>query len=243
RQKAKARRKQKAKEERGEAGPGKKKKKQFLTAEELSASGLEVPKALLEIVDLTGKERKVVGSGDIGTPKREALVTTEQEKIARMARRDIDAFGQEWKNLQERKERSDREEKRLNGVADEMADMARRLQGVVEATEGLQKLELHEFSYDDALEKVVSGLEQMQVEYKDEIVEYGLSEVGIAVLLPLFKEGISDWKPMENPFFLTEKLKRIRTLLQIQNKDDVESAFSRKGHISRPSKTTTYYES
>ncbi|RPA74388.1 TFP11-domain-containing protein [Ascobolus immersus RN42] len=243
RQKAKARKKAKQKEERGE-GPGKKKKKTFLTAEELKASGLEVPKALLEIVDLTGREKRVIGSGEVGTPKGETPpVQTEREKIAKMARRDVDAFGQEWRNLQERKERSLREEKRLYAVAEEMEGMAKRLQGVVEATEALQKLEIHEFSYEDALEKLVSGLEQMQTTYNDEVIEYGLSEVAVALLLPLIKEGLSTWTPLTNPTFLTAQLTRLRPLLSITTRADIEASYSRTGRLSRPSKTSTYYES
>src|SRR5690606_37548506 len=261
---------EKKKKDRQDEGSGsgtarrKKEKTKFMTAEEIESSGLHVPSVLKQIVDLTGKEARLISSSDISTPKAEVSEgpspeEIEQAKIARLAQRDLESFGQEWKSLQERKKYNAREQKRLTALVDEQAEQTQRLNGMVEAAVLLQNLQLHDFSYEDAVGQVVAGLEKMQFEYQNELASCGLTDIAIAVLVPLvsrllyetescanrdkFKEGMSDWDPLENPSFFVEHLRRIRIILGIRNKQEIEASFAAKGPLAKPSKTTSFYES
>lgn len=161
----------------------KKEKTRFRTAEEISAmaKGLEVPMALKSIVDYTGREAKLLtsASGVMGG----VSVEDESLKIAKRARRDLESFAGEWKGLEDRKAYIDKEEMRLNIQLDEQEEEIRRLQGMVDVVKSLQSLSLGRSS--EAIEAVVSQLEVLQLEYKNEIDNHDLSEVAIAALHPL----------------------------------------------------------
>lgn len=185
--------KKKKTRQRGSAGstPGgtplrakKKEKTKFRTADEISASarGLEVPVALKSIVDYTGKETKLLASAS-GVMARDPSVEDESMKIAKRARRDLESFAGEWKGLEDRKMYIEKEEKRLNVELDEQAEEIKRLQGMVEMVRDLQGLALERTS--DSIEGVVSKLEMLQLEYKNEIDNHDLSEVAVGALHPL----------------------------------------------------------
>lgn len=162
----------------------KKEKMKFRTAEEIAASvkGLEVPSALKSIVDYTGKEARLLTSAS-GVMDRGVEVEEESMKIAKRARRDLESFAGEWKGLEERKAFIGKEEKRLNAVLDEQAEEITRLQGMVEVVKGLQSLSLG--NAEDSVEAVVTKLEVLQLEYKNEIDSHDLSEVAVGALHPL----------------------------------------------------------
>lgn len=162
----------------------KKNKTKFLTADEISASakGLEVPSALKNIVDYTGKEAKLLTSAS-GVMDRGLSVEDESLKIAKRARRDLESFASEWKDLEDRKAYIEKEETRLSAELDEQAEEIRRLQGMVDVVNSLQELSLG--SESSSIEDVVTKLEVLQSEYKNEIEGHDLAEVAVAALHPL----------------------------------------------------------
>lgn len=264
-EKRKRRRQKKKGDQPGRTEPSvkKKPKQKFMTAEDIEKNGLEVPKVLKDIIDFTGREAKIISTGDIGTPNTEAATQTpeqiEQAKIARMAQRDMESFGNEWQNLQDRKKYNDRETSKLNKQLDESTDDLRKLNGIMEAVERLQNLKIHEMSYEAAVSEVVSSLEKIQFEYQNELDSCGLTDLAVAGLMPLvsatldlnwtsanrlqFKEGLDEWNPLQNPTLFVDSFRRLKTILQISNKGDVEAGYNAGDKSSRPSKTTSPYES
>jgi tuftelin-interacting protein 11 len=162
----------------------KKNKTKFLTADEISASakGLEVPSALKSIVDYTGKEAKLLTSAS-GVMDRGLSMEDESLKIAKRARRDLESFASEWKGLEDRKAYIQKEEIRLTTELDEQAEEIRRLQGMVDVVNSLQALSLGGES--NSIEDIVTKLEVLQSEYKNEIEDHDLAEVAVAALHPL----------------------------------------------------------
>lgn len=265
-----AEKKRRAKQ-RGSAGntPGgtplrakKKEKTTFRTADEISASakGLEVPSALKSIVDYTGKETRFLTSAS-GVMARDPSVEGESMKIAKRARRDLESFAGEWKGLEDQKAYIEKEEKRLSAELEEQTEEIKRLQGMVEVVNSLQSLTLVRTS--DSIEGVVSMLETLQLEYKNEIDDHDLSEVAVGALHPLvssllhtlphthiqlrsplsqFRQELASWSPLSDPFRFFEYFSRLRTILHIRTREDAESEYARNGFIAKP-KYTTHYES
>ncbi|KAI5845131.1 GC-rich sequence DNA-binding factor-like protein-domain-containing protein [Morchella snyderi] len=218
-----------------------KKKTKFLTADEISASakGLEVPSALKSIVDYTGKEAKLLTSAS-GVMDRGLSVEDESLKIAKRARRDLESFASEWKGLEDRKAYIEKEEARLAAELDEQAEEIRTLQGMVDVVNSLQSLSLGNES--SSIEDVVTKLEVLQSEYKNEIENHDLAEVAVAALHPLFRKELAGWAPLTDPFLFFEHFRRLRAILHIRSKEDAEAEYARNGFVSK-SKYTTHYES
>ncbi|KAH8155580.1 uncharacterized protein LAJ45_00590 [Morchella importuna] len=219
----------------------KKNKTRFLTADEISASakGLEVPSALKNIVDYTGKEAKLLTSAS-GVMDRGLSVEDESLKIAKRARRDLESFASEWKGLEDRKAYIEKEEIRLTAELDEQGEEIRRLQGMVDVVNSLQELSLG--GENSSIEDVVTKLEVLQSEYKNEIEDHDLAEVAVAALHPLFRKELAGWAPLTDPFLFFEHFRRLRAILHIRSKEDAETEYARNGFVSK-SKYTTHYES
>jgi tuftelin-interacting protein 11 len=165
-----------------------KEKTKFRTAEEISASvqGLEVPSALKNIIDFTGKEQKLLSSTS-GLMAQAPSADDENTKLAKMARRDLESFAGEWKGLQDRKVFIGNEESRLGAEIDAQVAELKRLDNMVDITKKLQELSLQRTSGPEAIEALVSQLEVLQMEFKNEIDSYELADVAVAALHPLVR--------------------------------------------------------
>jgi tuftelin-interacting protein 11 len=166
----------------------KKEKTKFRTAEEISASvkGLEVPSTLKNIIDFTGKEQKLLSSVT-GLMAPTPVVNDENTKLAKMARRDLESFAGEWKGLQDRKAFIDKEESRLGAEIDAQVGELKRLDDMVNIAKKLQGLSLQRTAGSDNIEELVSQLEVLQVEYRNEIESHELSDLAVAALHPLVR--------------------------------------------------------
>lgn len=214
-------------------------KTRFRTADEISASakGLEIPSALKNIVDFTGKEKKLLTSAS-GIMAREPSAEDESLKIATMARKDLESFAGEWKSLQDRKKQLAKEEERLDTEIYGETEDIRRLKGMVEMVKTVQDLS----SRTDPVGAIVTQLEVLQLEYQNEIEKCDLAGVAVAALYPFFKQGLASWSPLSDPFHFFDNFRRLRRILQIRSKDDLEAEYSKNGYVER-SKFTTHYES
>lgn len=217
------------------------------------ADGLEVPNVLKSIIDATGKETKLLTSASGLMTPTEGVATTDTEavKLARRARRDLEAFAEEWNSLSEQKKYLGVAEDRLNQEIDEQQEEARRLKGVIEVVQdlqtlGLDGLETHADNRDtdSQWEKVVQRLETLEVEFRDEIENYALSEVATAAIHPLFKREMHRWQPLVQPTHLTSHLHRLRQILKIDPGVDSQAVGLTNGYrtVSVQSKSTTPYE-
>jgi tuftelin-interacting protein 11 len=198
------------------AGPP---KPRFRTAREIEADtvGLEVPNVLKSLIDATGKEQKVLTStAGLMTPlvfvngsEGEAL------KIARRARHDLEAFADEWKGLMERKEYIDLEETQ---VVEEMDIQQIKMEQLTALVLAVEALEVSEIENDVTLqfEDVTGKLELLEVEYRDVIDEFRLSDAAVAALHPLFRHAMEGWEPLKDPTYLVSNFRRLQTLLARQ---------------------------
>ncbi|KAI9800708.1 MAG: hypothetical protein M1825_004030 [Sarcosagium campestre] len=197
---------------------------QYRTATEIEAAadGLVVPNVLKSIIDATGKETKLLTStsGIFVAGTGDGATDTEATKIARRARRELEAFADEWNGLSERKAYVLAQEEEQRRIIDEEQERLRRLNGVVEATRRLQQVRIKSVDFGgdgtaDRWDEVVLELEALELGYQDEIDEYALSEVAVAAISPLFKTAMAHWTPLQDPAGVVSYIRRLRRLLGI----------------------------
>ncbi|KAI5809032.1 GC-rich sequence DNA-binding factor-like protein-domain-containing protein [Peziza echinospora] len=242
----------------GGAGPGrsKKDKPKFKTADEIekSAVGLQVPNILKDIIDMTGPEERTLSSaaGLLSTPTSFVAQRTPEEeearKIARMARRELESYAAEWTGLQDRKSYMALEEERFSKDVDIQTEQVQRLSSIVELAKSLKAVNIRDEagaapSEEEAIWDLVKKLETIQFQFKDEISGYKLSELAVAALTPVIKQSIATWNPLSHPAHLTQPLQRLRLLLKTKTREDIEAHVNKRGHLPRPRKTATPYES
>lgn len=230
-------RKRKAREERklqggsGTSTPGSKPRTKYRTIADIEAAadGLEVPNVLKNLIDATGKQTKLLTStSGLMTPTNE-VADGESVKIARRAKRDLEAFADAWNAETEKKKYIDAQELLLsaeieinNLAIDQNRVLVRALDGLVLDSNG---------SLNDQWDDVVRNLEILQVEFSGRLHEYDLPEAAVASIAPLFRRKIDEWDPLEDPENLVLTLRR---LLPILGGNDDQPAYR---------KTTTLYES
>ena len=229
-------------------------KLKYRTAAELEAAtdGLEVPNVLKSLIDATRPEQKLLTStSGLMTPADgQGFKETEKSKVAKRARRDLEAFIDDWHGLTDREKLISLEEVRLTQVVDAQEENIRQLKGVLEAAQDLQQISLGqpegiESTSDLAAQwdAVTERLETLNVEYKDEVREYGLSEIAVAAIHRLFRLDMEFWEPLQDPAHLVSNLHRMRDILAIHIPSNEESVRQGgyKNHTIRK-KSTTYYE-
>lgn len=219
-----------------------KEKTKFRTAEEISESiqGLEVPSTFKYIIDCTGKETKHLTSAS-GLMVQPQSTDMENSKLARMARRDLESFAVEWKGLQDRKAFIDTEEARLGADIDAQGAELKRLREMVDIAKKLDGLSVQQTSGPEAIEALVSQLEVLQFEFNNEIEVHKLADLSVASLHPLFKIALADWDVLEDPFMYRDYFNRLKQLLGVRTKEDLQVEYSKAGYIER-SKFATPYE-
>jgi len=249
-------RKKKLKEKRmfgttsGGATPSRPKTK-YQTATEIAAAadGLEVPNVLKSIIDATGTETKLLTStsGLMSSYSTMVPSETEAEKIARRARRDLEAFADEWNTLSERKKFFELQESQMASEIVEQHDEISKLEGVTSAVQELQRLSLdisNNNTYSSAWEALTAKLEFMQVAYSGDVEASTLQEIAVATIHPLFKSSLQDWSPLQEPLHLVPYLQRLSHILGIKPPSTNTELTLQNGvsYAKPPSKSTTAYE-
>lgn len=235
----------------GAGTPIAKPKVKYRTAVEIEATadGLEVPNVLKSIIDATGQETKLLTSTAGLMALQTAMVPSETEatKIARRARRDLEAFADEWNGLTERKTYFALQETQLVQELDEEDQAARDLQDLIHTTQDLQDLILDPptpNASSSTWEDITVKLESMEYGLHDGINPATLQEVAVATIHPLFKISMQDWEPLQDPASVVAWIERLRGVLQLQpelNKNEV--ALRQDNHHPKPfTKSTTPYE-
>ncbi|KAL8716589.1 MAG: hypothetical protein Q9225_006090 [Loekoesia sp. 1 TL-2023] len=217
---------------------------------EASAEGLEVPNVLKSIIDATGSETKLLTSTAGLMSGQSSMVTgeTEATKIARRARRDLEAFAEEWNTISERKQFFEMQEIQLLQEMDEQEIGTRGLETVITAVQDLQLsgLETAEVNGDEAVwENITDRLESLESEYADKLDASLLQEVAVAAIHPPFKKAMQHWQPLENSTNLSPYLSRVSKLLGIQptsSGTDLALQSDPLLHATRRSKSATPYE-
>lgn len=216
---------------------------------EASAGGLEVPAVLKTIIDATGTETKLLTSAAGLMANHISMVPTETEamKIARRARRDLEAFADEWNSLTERKKFFEMQEIQLVQELDNENEIAQNIQSILDTIEEL--LTLNDSTPDPSSgaswEEIIMKLENTEGQLEQGMDPSMLQEIAVAAIHPLFKKSIVDWNPLEDPNGVSEYIDRLRKIF-ILEPDPVggEVALQNGIHpIKAQSKSTTPYES
>ncbi|KAI9882664.1 MAG: hypothetical protein M1823_005590 [Watsoniomyces obsoletus] len=194
-------------------GAPKRPKLKYRTATEIEEEtvGLVVPSALKSLIDITGKETKLLASSELSTVSTDANTTlqTEAHKIAERARRDLEAFAEEWSSLADELSYLDIQGEELDTAAQQEWESLRRLQELVEAVRQLKA----DNSLNDGWEDITTALETVALEFREEAEAYALSEVAVAAIHPLFRSSISDWHVLDDPKHTSPYIHRLRMLL------------------------------
>lgn len=232
--------------------PTGKSKVKYRTAVEIEAAadGLEVPNVLKSIIDATGEETKLLTSAVGLMASRSVMVPSETEamKIARRARRDLEAFADEWNALAERKTYFGMQEDQLVQELDEDDQASRDLQALIDTVQQLQELILNPPATEisSAWEDVTVKLESLECGLHEDVRIAALQEVAVAAIHPLFKTAMQDWEPLQKPASVVAWIERVRGILGIKtelNSNSNEVALRDELHHSRiHSKSTSHYE-
>lgn len=222
-------------------------KTKYLTVNDIkkAAPGLHIPDAFAPILDMTGPDRKMLtpGSGLLTpTAGSEVVEQTEARKLAGRAQRDLNAFVEEWKTLEERKAWLDMETHQREQELQELETEFRGLE--------LFASVLHEISQaarDKEWDPVISGLKK--VEAAGKVEDGDLAAIAVAAIHPFLRDAVQGWQPLDDPKLgnFAEDLSSIQGLLGLTKKasgavtkwEDQDIDGTHRHH----QKSTTPYES
>jgi tuftelin-interacting protein 11 len=238
----------------GTSTPGRGRQKiKYKTAAQIEADsgGLEVPNVLKTIIDITGKETKLLTSTDgLLTPGVNLVPSeTASTRIAKQARRELEAFADEWRGLADRKTYYDLTHSQLISELDSGQEEVQRMKSLVEGVQGLQILAAEDFNasgrHSARWEPVTKKLAALEVDFHDERDSYGLHEITVAAIHPMFRAAMNSWAPLEDPGNVSSYIQRLSHLLNIHNASSSSAAMIRKngyqgGRAKRPKATTEY---
>ena len=232
----------------GAGTPVTKPKQKFRTAAEMEAAadGLEVPNVLKAIIDTTGQETRLLTStaGLLGSQNTMVPAETESTKIARRARRDLEDFTTEWNNLKERKTFFEDEEMQLSLEISKEDEDIRAMEEAIAVVEELQNLYLIASDEESTWSTIIEKVETLERSVSTMEDTFGLREIAVAAIHPLFKVAMQDWKPLQQPTSVVSHLNRLRHILGI-NPESTSKDLALQNGVSYPksqTKSTTRYE-
>ncbi|KAI4240117.1 MAG: hypothetical protein L6R40_005356 [Gallowayella cf. fulva] len=225
-------------------------KTKYRTAAEIEAAaeGLEVPNVLKSIIDATGSETKLLTSTAGLMTIQNAMVPSETEsvKLAKRARRDLESFADEWNTVSDQKKDYELQEVQLVQEMDELEESAHDLETVIQAIRDIKLRGFGITTNETVWEDTISKLESLESEHAMKIDPSVLQEVAVAAVHPLFKKAMHDWQPLEDPAHVYPYLSRLSRLFGVQPSSagmDLALQSDPFLHSTRPSKSTTPYES
>jgi tuftelin-interacting protein 11 len=182
---------------------------------ERAVEGLEVPNVLKNIIDATGRESKLLTSGEgIFTSASAGTEVVEADKLAKRARKELEAFADTWTELKERAKLIDGEENQAKKEADEQERDVKDLEGLLDAVQKLSDLRLNELSSEtERWEQLIKSLESIQRKQEGSSHQVALEEVAVAALHSPFKQALVEWHPLEEPTKLVNYLTRLKPML------------------------------
>ena len=232
----KARKKQKEVQER-RADAWKKPKKvktkvEHRTYEEIMAEAGDEPSlaGIGQIIDATGAVPKEVSSlADISLntwtpstdPTRIPEVRHNIRLIADACKTELDGLAREAKALEERKKFVTREDLRLRKKVEEEADLIARLQKVqLVASDISAKSNELASVYEASLDPLSPLFYTLTTQFSHEIERYGLDEIVIAAIAPIFRRMVTQWNPLEEPAAFVATFRNWRAVLRVKADED-----------------------
>lgn len=182
---------------------------------ERSAEGLEVPNVLKNIIDATGRDTKLLTSGEgIFTTASTGNEILEADKIAKRARKELEAFADTWNELKERAILIDGEEVQAQKEVEKQERDVKELESLLQAVQDLSSLRLHEIPTEaQQWERLIESLEVIQEQQQGNSHQIALEEVAVAALYSPFKHAMAEWLPLEEPAKLVDHLIRLKPML------------------------------
>lgn len=167
---------------------------------------------------------------------------TESTKISRRARRDLDAFADEWTSLNALKIHIEGQETQLNQEIEREETVS--MEGIIAAIEDLQATDLD--GPEDRLiwDTIVAKLEAIERLVEDPDDAFGLQEIAVAAIHPRFKLTMQEWKPLKQPTSVVPYLQRLRGMIGINPVFKSTGVTLQNGvsYTKPQSKSTTPYE-
>ncbi|KAJ3035547.1 hypothetical protein HK097_004179, partial [Rhizophlyctis rosea] len=211
----------------GVGGKGRKKKPQYKTAEEIireQESGpvpltADIPQSS-KIIDMTGKQTRVLDDlSNISStaPFEESKYIPELlhnvRLIADLAKGDLEHVGRQIRIEASKREVLEKDTKRLEAAVEDEALVLSRLKGVQAIVEEIEKIGKSftlgggSLSTDETPEEIFGHVERMygkafgklEGEFYQDVVLYGLDEVVVAALGPVFKKAVREWDVLGEP--------------------------------------------
>ncbi|CAJ2510594.1 Uu.00g062190.m01.CDS01 [Anthostomella pinea] len=211
-----------------------------------AAPGLHIPDAFAPILDMTGRDSKLLtSSSGLLTPRAgtELVEQTEARKLARRAQGDLTAFVEEYKSLNERKAWLDMETHQRQQQLDELESEFSALDVFSSVLDDISQA-----ARDRQWDLVISGLKKAEAASSTHTEQ--LASIAVACIHPFLREAVQGWQPLDDPKlgnFATD-LSGIRGLLGLKNKAGNGNAVAKWQDFDvdatyRHQKSTTAYES
>lgn len=139
-------------------------------------------------------------------------------KIARRARRDLDAFADEWTSLQALKIHNEDQEIQLEREIQRDGDNAASMGGLFTAVEELQAVLKNDNSKDSMIwDNLAAKLEDIERLIGDQngADTFGLQEIAVAAIHLPFKATMEGWRPLEEPTSVVPYLERLQDMIGV----------------------------
>ncbi|KXJ86277.1 GC-rich sequence DNA-binding factor-like protein-domain-containing protein [Microdochium bolleyi] len=235
----------------GASTPRRPPKPKFLTVNDIqkAAPGLHIPDAFAPILDLTGKDQKLLmTSSGLLTPTAGTEITeqTEARKLARRAQGDLSAFVEEWKSLEERKAWLDMESHQRQQELDELESDFSSLRVFSSVLEVISQA-----AADKEWDPVMTALKKVEATSMVSAENGDLAAIAVAAIHPFLRDAVQGWQPLEDPKLgnFADDLADIRGVLGLKKTTEGRSAVSRwdesvvDGTHRHHQRSTTPYES
>lgn len=229
-------------------------KQKIRTVAEIEAEGgLEIPNVFKSLIDMTGSQPKLLTStAGLFATRHSTVVSAESEadKLARYARKELDAFDEAWRGIQDRRRYVDVQSQRVQDeiLAREVA--TNHLRQMTDVVLSLSSFKFPSPTLDEtyveirqSIEPTIQKLELLQSRFPEEASEYNLSEIAVAALNPFFKQFISQWQPLDNSDEFVTYLERLRPLLLGASEADNHTAADNFANLTYQQRSAGPYES
>jgi len=196
--------------------------------------GLRIPNVFKSLIDMTGSQPKLLTStaGLLAT-RQSTVVNAESEgdKLAKYARKELDAFDDVWRGIQDRRRYADVQSRRVQDEIRAKETAIKHLHQMSEVVQSLRSIQIPATTLDvtyveiqQRIEPTIQKLELLQSKFAREAPEYNLSEIAVAALNPFFKQFITQWQPLVGSDDFVTYLERLRPLLLDAREADNHSA-------------------
>ncbi|KAF2716656.1 TFP11-domain-containing protein [Polychaeton citri CBS 116435] len=214
-----------------------------------AAPGLDVPpKMLSSIVDATGlSTRLLTSAAGLMTPTGEPS-DSEESKVAKRERLELEAFIEAWHGLQEQKIYLEEHEGQHSVALEQQMEEMHSMQAIVDAVDALKLASVQAAAKELEVQwtSMIKELEKLQERHSRHVIEsHGLAAAAVGALHPLFKRKMAEWQPLEEGTAMTEDLSRISGLLGMaKDEKAMMNGRSNLEETSRPRrrKKTTAWE-